>query len=208
MNLEELIDKVSNSFSSGLDGREAQYKAVPPERPRTDFEKILEKNPKQAAVLALLVPGRSGAELVFILRNTYPGVHSSQIGFPGGKEEDQDSDFWQTALRETEEELGVPPDSIQKIGQLSEVYIPPSHFLVYPFVGYAKSFPKFIPDPREVSEVFTLSVKNLLHPANFYQQKVSVGSLEYSVPAFNVEGRVIWGATAMMVSELKERILL
>ncbi len=208
MNLDGIINKVSNSFSLDIDCREAQYKAVPPERPRPDIDQILLKNPKKAAVLALFVPGESGAELVFILRNTYPGVHSSQIGFPGGKEEKHDFDFWQTALRETEEELGISRSSIHKIGQLSEVYIPPSHFLVYPFVGYVNSLPDFIPDPREVKEVFTLPVKNLLLPANFYQQKVNVGSLVYSVPAFNVEGRVIWGATAMMVSELKERILL
>lgn len=208
MNLDGLIEKVISSFSTEVDGKEAQFKAVPPDRPRPDIQEVLQKNPKKAAVLALFVPGELGAELVFILRNTYPGVHSSQIGFPGGKEEKHDIDYWQTALRETEEELGISPSSIQKIGQLSEVYIPPSNFLVFPYVGYVSSFPEFIPDPREVKEVFTLSVKNLIHPANFYQQKVHVGSLVYSVPAFNVEGRVIWGATAMMVSELKERILL
>ena len=93
----------------------------------------IDKNPKKAAVLMLFYPKKGITHLALIVRNSYPGVHSSQIGFPGGKVEESDFNLEYTALRETHEEVGVHPEKVKIIKPFSEIYIPPSNFLVYPF---------------------------------------------------------------------------
>jgi len=203
MDFQESILRIQSQLEEGPPGPEAQYELVPPGRERTDLEKIKSQNPKRASVLALFSPKESRAELTFILRNSYPGVHSAQIGFPGGKVESSDKNLWHTALRETQEELGISPDLISGLGPLTEVYIPPSNFLVQPYIGFLENTPMYIPDPREVKEVFSLSLSDLLLDKHCAQTQVNVGSYSVEVPAFTINDRVIWGATAMMVSEIK-----
>ncbi|GAB5557242.1 MAG: CoA pyrophosphatase [Schleiferiaceae bacterium] len=203
MTLTEAVQRIKESMEGGAPGQDWQYKMVPPGRDRSDLESIRKENPKRAGVLALFSPVEEEAHLTFILRNSYPGVHSAQIGFPGGKVEPSDDDLWDTALRETEEELGIGRDLITGLGALTEVYIPPSNFLVQPFVGFMESKPNYVPDEREVNEVFSLSLSDLLSEQNFVQTQVSVGGYKVQVPAFELGGRTIWGATAMMVSEIK-----
>jgi 8-oxo-dGTP pyrophosphatase MutT (NUDIX family) len=188
--------------------RDAHIKMAPLERiSYMDETHYLDKNPKKAAVLMLFYPKNETTHLAFIVRNYYPGVHSSQIGFPGGKVELSDANLAETALRETHEEVGIAPHQIQLIKTFSEIYIPPSNFLVAPFMGVAHEELTFIPDPTEVKKVLELSVADFLDEQILTKVTMSTSyAATIEVPAFQVDKYVVWGATAMMMSELKEVI--
>ncbi|WP_339889262.1 CoA pyrophosphatase [uncultured Flavobacterium sp.] len=167
----------------------------------------LDKKPKKAAVLMLFYPKDGVTHLALIVRNTYPGVHSSQIGFPGGKVELEDIDLEQTALRETHEEVGIHPEKIQVIKPFSEIYIPPSNFLVYPYMGISHEELQFIPDLDEVKRVLEFPLSMFIDDNTITQVKMTTSyATDIEVPAFMVEKYIVWGATAMMMSELKENI--
>ena len=167
----------------------------------------IDKNPKKAAVLMLFYPKEGITHLALIVRNTYPGVHSSQIGFPGGKVEVSDLNLEHTALRETHEEVGVHPEKVKIIKPFSEIYIPPSNFLVYPFMGISHEELSFIPDLDEVKRVLEFPLSFFLDDATIAKVKMSTSyATDIEVPAFIVDKYVVWGATAMMMSELKENI--
>ena len=171
-------------------------------------ENYIDKNPRKAAVLMLFYPKDSVTHLALIVRNTYPGVHSSQIGFPGGKVEDFDVDLMETALRETHEEVGIPPEKIQIVKPFSEIYIPLSNFLVAPFMGISKEELTFIPDLDEVKRVLEFSITDFLDEKSITKVKMSTSyATDIEVPAFMVDKYIVWGATAMMMNELKETII-
>ena len=170
-------------------------------------ENYKDKNPRKAAVLMLFYPKNQITHLALIVRNSYPGVHSSQIGFPGGKVEDFDANLEQTALRETHEEVGIHPDKVQIIKAFSEIYIPPSNFLVAPFMGISHEELTFIPDLDEVKRVLEFSIADFLDEKSITKVKMSTSyATDIEAPAFMVDKYVVWGATAMMMSELKETI--
>ncbi len=170
-------------------------------------ENYINNNPRKAAVLMLFYPKNNIAHLALIVRNTYPGVHSSQIGFPGGKVEEYDIDLKQTALRETHEEVGVHPNKVQIIKTFSEIYIPPSNFLVAPFMGISHEELIFIPDLEEVKRVLEFPVADFLDEKSITKTRMSTSyAVDIEVPAFMVDKYIVWGATAMMMSELKETI--
>lgn len=163
--------------------------------PRTDA--------REAAVLMLLYPHQGEIYLPLIVRPTYPGVHSGQIALPGGKAEEADGSLVITALRETEEEIGVRVSNAQVLGTLSQLYIPPSNMLVTPVVAYAKEKANYHPDFREVVQVLDIALAAFSDPKN--QATVTVkaaANVMLEAPGFIIEKRVIWGATAMMMSEL------
>lgn len=143
--------------------------------------------------------------LVLILRKTYRGVHSNQVGFPGGRLELTDKDLQETALRETEEEVGIPREEIKVIKQLTKLYIPPSDFWVHPYMGYVNKTPQFIPQESEVEKVLEVNLDEFMDSNSIIQKKLSTSyAREIEVPAFLLSGHVVWGATAMMLSEVKE----
>lgn len=195
--------KMQEAISVPLPGQLAQYLAVPPNRPMTDLEEA-KKNPnaRKAAVLALLHPIKDRTHLALIRRNEYPGVHSGQISFPGGKVEENDPDLEFTATRETQEEIGVEFDHYELWGKLTEVYIPPSGFLVQPYVGLASSPLNFTRDPREVVEVINAPLDFFLQPEVLKEKTLNVRGMQLDIPVFDFNGHIIWGATAMMISEL------
>ncbi|TVR85942.1 MAG: CoA pyrophosphatase [Saprospirales bacterium] len=161
----------------------------------------------KAGVLALFIPGENGCtELVFIRRSSHyhDDRHKGQIGFPGGKKERVDSDIRETALRETYEEIGVDPVEVEVLGKLSNLYIPVSNFLVYPFVGFVRSRPKFSLQETEIAEVITCDYKRLLNYdcRNTTKIELSNGIHLENVPYFDLKGKILWGATAMMMAEL------
>ncbi len=165
------------------------------------------RNPREAAVLMLFYPKNGVTHLALIVRNTYPGVHSSQIGFPGGKVEIEDKDLEETALRETHEEVGIPSHKIQIVKPFSKVYIPPSNFLVSPFMGISHEELSFIPDFDEVKSVLELPLFSFLDDNSITNVKMTTSyATDIEVPAFMVEKYIVWGATAMMMSELKEAV--
>ncbi len=141
--------------------------------------------------------------LPLIVRPTYPGVHSGQIALPGGKAEEGDGSLIVTALRETEEEIGVRVSEDQVLGTLSQLYIPPSNMLVTPVVAYAEEKANYRPDFREVVQVLDVALAAFNDPRNQATVAVKAATnVRLEAPGFIIEERVIWGATAMMMSEL------
>ncbi len=159
-----------------------------------------------AGVLALFYPDDElVTRFALILRKTYRGVHSGQVGLPGGKKEEEDHDFEATALRETEEEIGVLRSKIRVIKELTEVFIPPSNFVVKPYLGFTEERPQFQLQPDEVEDIIEVYLQELLEDANTTVQQLSTSyASKIQVPAYKLQGQVVWGATAMMLSELKE----
>lgn len=198
------IERLKSSLQQPLPGEEAQFRLVPPSR--GDYPEMDASSVRLGAVLALFYPGCNGVRLTFIRRSNSEGVHGGQIAFPGGAYEPTDHSMLNTALREAEEEIGINAAEVSVMGELSTLYIPPSNFLVYPFVGYLSQKPVFSPDFREVSEVFALDVNELLNENSVCEAKTNVRNSEITVPCFLIDGLVIWGATAMIVSELIEVI--
>lgn len=162
-------------------------------------------NPKKTAVLVLFYPDKNHeARLLLILRKTYQGVHSNQIGFPGGKVEEADVDLRATALREAYEEVGVAMEKVSVLKQISMVYIPPSNFEVTPFIGVCHDPIKFVLQESEVEALVEVPIDSLLDESKVFQQKLSTSyAKNILVPAYNFEGHTVWGATAMMISEVK-----
>ncbi len=201
---EYFIHHLKSTLALPLPGREAQFKLEPPTR--KNYPEKIPSNVRLGAVLALFFPLNNSNRLIFIQRTQSRGVHSGQISFPGGKHEKTDQTMLNTAIRETIEEIGISPDEINILGKLSLLYIPPSNFLVHPFVGFVSKPPVFNPDPKEVSEVFSVSVSDLLNESCIQQMDTAVHNFKITVPCFYVNGKVIWGATAMILSELLEVI--
>ncbi len=206
MQFHYFINNITNLKKEKLLATDAHIKMAPLERITYLKDKSYsEKQPKNAAVLMLVYPKNDIAHLALIVRNTYPGVHSSQISFPGGKEELDDESLEYTALRETEEEVGIEMHRIEIIRQFSEIYIPPSNFLVTPYLGFSTENLEFKPNPDEVKRVLELPIHQLLNDEIIVHTKMTTSyATNIDVPAFQVEKYVVWGATAMMLSELKE----
>jgi hypothetical protein len=142
-----------------------------------------------------------------IVKNSYPGVHSSQIAFPGGKVENFDVNLEETALRETHEEIGIPPNKIKVIRPFTEIYIPPSNFLVYPFLAYSNHELDFTLQKEEVAAIIELPITKFMDDSIIVSKLMNTSySKNIEVPCFKVDDHYIWGATAMMMSELKEML--
>jgi len=189
-----------------LPGWNAQKRLINYDRPAPDNISKVDPDARLGAVLALLYPKNGELHTVLMMRNTYKGVHSNQVSFPGGEFEKQDASLWHTALREANEEVGVPENKVIKISELTKVYIPPSRFLVTPFLAFAEKAPSFIPDPFEVKRIIEAPISKFLDPNNILEKKIFIDSYKAKLPIkyYEVEGEIIWGATAMMLSELAE----
>ena len=162
--------------------------------------------PKQAAVLILLYPEQGRLHTVLTLRNSDLRGHSGQVSFPGGKHDPQDKNLASTALRETCEEVGICDSRIEVIGELSRLYIPPSHFDVQPTVARYDVIPIFNSNPAEVAEVFSLALDDLLDPRCKHEERRRIRGHQVRVPYYDVKGHKVWGATAIMLSELEGRL--
>jgi 8-oxo-dGTP pyrophosphatase MutT (NUDIX family) len=201
LNFKIFINSLSNRLSEPLPGNTAHERLKPVTRNNYPENPDL-THARMGSVLALFYPDNATAKLVFIKRPVYDGVHSDQIAFPGGGFEPFDRDDMDTALRETHEEIGIPPREITVIGKLTRLYIPPSNFLVNPYVGYMNEKPIFYPDPAEVEEVFSLDINQLVLRSSFQHREVKGLNSSFVVPCYYLDGRLIWGATSMMLGEL------
>jgi 8-oxo-dGTP pyrophosphatase MutT (NUDIX family) len=206
MDFQDFLQFVPNLIPVELPAIAAHLKMAPKERIESlknlDFKA---ENPRIAAVMMLFYPKEEKTHLVLIVRNVYNGVHSSQIAFPGGKYETTDADFEETALRETHEEVGVLPDKIEVIKHFSPMYIPPSNFLVHPFLGISKEELSFYPDVREVADIIELPLSVFLDDEIIIEATLSTSyGNNIVVPAFNIQNHIVWGATAMILSELRD----
>ncbi len=167
------------------------------------------RNPQEAGVMAVFYPDNENVtRLVLILRKTYKGVHSNQVGFPGGRVEEIDKDLEETALRETEEEVGIPQNEIEVVKKLSRLYIPPSNFWVQPYIGLLKTTPQMVAQETEVEEILEVKLSDFLNDDNMITENLSTSyAKEIEVPAYRLNGYVVWGATGMMLSEIRELLL-
>ena len=178
-----------------MPGDAAHFFMEPPERRQfQDIEKIKALNPREAAVLALIYPKNNLPYLVMILRKTYKGVHSNQVAFPGGKVEKDDVDLYHTALRETEEEVGVPQTEVKLVKELSKVYIPPSNFWVQPFLALWEIPKSFYKQEDEVEAILEVPLHEVLNDDNLKQQQLSTSyAKNIQVPAFSLNNHIVWG---------------
>ena len=163
---------------------------------------------KLAAVLCLFYPDEAAqTRFMLILRKTYSGVHSAQVGFPGGKPEPEDNDLIATALRESWEEVGVKPEEVEVLREMTEIYIPPSRFFVRPFMGLAQWRPEFRKQDEEVEAMIEVPLYELMdHTSRVVQQLTTSYAQTIDVPAFRLQDHIVWGATAMMLNEVREMI--
>jgi 8-oxo-dGTP pyrophosphatase MutT (NUDIX family) len=164
------------------------------------------KFPKKSAVLILLYPKNNTIYLVMMVRAADNTVHSGQVSFPGGKVEKSDTSISHTALREAHEEIGVLPNTVDIIGELTKLYIPPSNFDVYPVIGVTNSTPVFSPN-NEVHKLLEVKLSTLFNPNQAGYEKIyhRTGG-EFVVPCYHINGEIVWGATAMMLAELLDVI--
>lgn len=207
MEFEYFRDKVSKIKKITLPGEEAHYKLAPMFRVQELQKNNGQiRNARNAGVLSVFYPDQERrVSFVLILRKTYKGVHSNQVGFPGGRVEEEDKDLEHTALRETEEEVGIPRSEIQVLKQLTQIYIPPSNFWVFPFIGILDHTPVLVPQEDEVEEVLEIDLDEFLSDSCLTSQRLSTSYAEnVEVPAFLLNGHIVWGATAMVLSEMKD----
>ena len=154
--------------------------------------------------MIMLYETDQGIKFPLIVRPVYDGVHSGQVALPGGSVEHSDRSLLETSLRETEEETGIFKNNVEVIGKLTELYIPPSNFLVTPFVGIHTSKPIFIPHSREVARIVELNLEKIMDEKLIYEKNMKLSSgVTALTPYYDFDGLVVWGATAMILSEFK-----
>lgn len=203
MNFDELIIFLEKRLQSGLPGSEAHERMVPK---MTNGARVSMKHstpPREGGVLILLYEEDGKVRFPLIQRPDYEGIHSGQMALPGGRKEQQDDGLITTALRETREEIGVEEKHIDVVGSLSTFFVGASNYNVLPVIGKTSTPPSFIPDPREVAEIITPSVEHLIDPSRLKKKDIVVrNGVRLDCPYFDLEERTVWGATAMMLSEL------
>jgi 8-oxo-dGTP pyrophosphatase MutT (NUDIX family) len=204
MRLIQLLHKIKQIQPENLPGIEAQAKMSPPLRKTYKTEDILQYKPKESAVMLMLYEKQGESHIVFTQRHEYDGAHSGQISLPGGKRDEEDEDLKATAIRETLEEIGITLPRVQVIKALTWLYVPPSNFIIYPFVSYLEEIPNFIREEKEVKEILEIRVSDLLNKAHQqkYLYKNKKLNISFESPCYLINGKTIWGATAMILSEL------
>jgi 8-oxo-dGTP pyrophosphatase MutT (NUDIX family) len=198
-------EQLKQIFSGELPGIKSHLKMAPEHRAEELLAvKDYEFNPRLSAVMIIFFHENNRLKIVFIRRSEYVGIHSGQIAFPGGRYEETDVDFRFTALREVEEEIGIKADSIEILGQLSDLYVPPSNFLMKVFVGYVKEKPEYIVDKREVQEVLEFDVDDFRLVDVVKMKDFQAYNINRTIkaPYYDINGTIIWGATAMVLTEM------
>lgn len=203
MNLQELVGKLQERLKQELPGAKAHdaLRATPVGATLPKFEHKVP--PKPGSVLILLYPESNEIYFPLIKRPDYLGAHSGQMSLPGGKAEAGETAI-ETALREAQEEIGVHPQHVNVLGTLSEFFVIPSNFLVTPVIGVAEGKPVWIPDTHEVARVLHGSLENILDENAIRTQEIlAAGRYRMLAPHFEIEGEIVWGATAMMLNEFR-----
>lgn len=191
-----------------LPGEKAHADLMPLNRPFTSD--ALKRNPnyRQSAVALIFYPENAVIKSILTQRPNYEGAHGGQISFPGGKRDDTDPNLEFTARREAFEEINLPIEAGIYLGKMSEIYIPPSNFLVEPHLFYVNHLPPLIPDEREVASIIHFNIHDLLEPAILKSEDMKFGDgfTRKNVPYLDIQGNKVWGATGMILAELRQLI--
>lgn len=203
LSINQITSTLKQRLNNPLPGLKAHEQMAPIGRQGRDEALKNHPNPKMSAVLLLLFPIEQTIGTVLIRRKAYKGVHSQQISLPGGRQEPQDINLQTTALRETEEEVGVPSNRVEVLGQLTSLFIPPSGYFVQPYLGVLNHQPQFVPEAKEVETIFTPTLPNLLKPeiksTGTFQS--GLAGISIQAPCLNILNQQVWGATAMILNE-------
>jgi 8-oxo-dGTP pyrophosphatase MutT (NUDIX family) len=195
---------LSTRLLQPLPGAEAQDAMS--SRVRLPLQTYLDKHPdfRTSAVLMLLYPIDRVIHTMIIRRPSYEGIHSGQLALPGGKKDEEDPSVLHTALRETLEEVGVVVPEQNVIGQLTSLYIPPSNFLVHPFIAWLDERPPFKPDPREVDVILEVQLSMFVDPQIKARKRIHIGENTFvDAPSYVLGENNLWGATAMIFAEME-----
>jgi 8-oxo-dGTP pyrophosphatase MutT (NUDIX family) len=202
MSIAPTIDDVARALRVPLPGVPAQERMATLPRPTmAEFEH--EGPPRPGAVLILLYPKHGELYLPLTRRTDRVATHKGQISLPGGAQEPEDASLWETALREAREEIGIDPARVRYLGALSPLFIPASHFNVHPFVAHQDEVSTFRPDPTEVAEVIPLPLRGILEPSIKAHETWTLRGRQVEVSFYRYQQHVIWGATAMILSEFE-----
>lgn len=172
-------------------------------RPLTPPEGV---TPRQSAALLLLYPQDGELWLPLTVRSARLTTHRGEVSLPGGGADPGDASPAHTALREAHEELGVEPASVEVLGTLAAFYIPPSNNVLTPVVGMSAATPELRPDPHEVDAAFSVPLRALLDPATVQEEIWERAGARLRVPFYALNGHKVWGATALLLSELVARV--
>lgn len=196
------VEAVTHRLSLPLPGAESHQKMVSQSRLR--LKVAPNEQTRKSAILILFYPFLDEIFMPLILRPAYDGVHGGQMAFPGGRMERTDENLIRTALREAQEEIGIRLTDVKVLGQLTQIYIPPSNFHVLPVIGAIPFRPDFYPDSREVDAIVEVALRDLSDEKIISLQEIEVRGFKIDAPTYNVHGHQVWGATAMMIAELLE----
>jgi len=199
--------RLQQRLAQPLPGLEAQLRMASGARVRAaqSYRPDVSKAKVGAVLIAIYADDGGTLRTVLMKRPDYDGTHSGQVSFPGGKVEQHDTDIVATALREASEEVNIHPQEVKVIGRLTELYIPPSNFLVHPVVGVLSAVPQLVPDAHEVQSIHVPELQYLLRDDIIQEKEIVLSSgFRMQTPFFEVDGHTVWGATAMMIAELKQ----
>lgn len=194
------IEQISSNLKHPLPGESAHRIMQASSKSRLNFKP--NDRTRKSAVLVLFYPYKNEIYFPLILRPAYDGVHSGQVAFPGGRYELSDENLIRTALREAQEEIGLRLTDVRILGTLTELFIPPSNFFVLPVIGYIPYRPDFFPDAREVEDIFEVKLEEISDTGIVGSSEILIRGEQVVAPHYEVLGYKIWGATAMMISEL------
>ncbi len=208
--MQQLIEFLKQRLQEELPHQDIRNEDLPPQliefilaAQEAEKNQFTQNPPRICAVMMSFYEHEGEIFLPMMLRPDNSRAHPGQVSFPGGKKEKEDIDLIHTAIRETEEEIGISVSKENVLGELSPVYIPPSNTLVTPIVGFLEHKPSYLPDPSEVAEVLDVRFDDLRNPANTSFKKVILADGRYiHMPAYLANNKVIWGGTARMISEM------
>jgi len=201
--IKAFVQSITQLLNEPLPGAAAHQIMAPVARQVKAFDITDYPDARIGCVMLLFYPKGAHIYLALIKRPDYDGVHGGQISFPGGGIEQGDEDEVFTALRETQEEIGVKANLIKVLGQLSNVYIPPSNFFVFPFIGYTEHQPEFVLNDVEVTSIIEMPISILLQEEHKSTISINRKEITFEAPCYIFEGHAIWGATAIILSELE-----
>lgn len=203
MRIEQILQSLEKELKGPLPGLKAQLEMVTKPRPGNKVYQEVEETALKAGVLILLYPWKNRLHLVLTRRTARVDFHQKQVSFPGGRQEQGES-FEDTAVREAQEELGIKPESIQILGKLTPLYIPPSNYCIYPIVASTPTRPDFRPFAQEVAEVIEVPLDHLLDPQHVKREIWNYEGAQIEVPFYSFQEHKVWGATSMVLAELVE----